>query len=496
MDNKLSRKTITDHDCELLALYASTLSHLYSRRQAIEALKESEEKYRKLFESSTDAIVLVRAEDDRILDANPRCKELFGHSYDDLTNMTWQDLIPKDEIPAAATLKDRLLETGRMTDIEGYHYLRKDGERLPGSFSASTFESKYGPLGFIQIRDISERKKAEEQLKRLAQAIENAGEGICILDRNWRITYCNAAMVHMFERDSSTEIIGRKWSSFIMHETSQGGNQPTSLIESKGKWQGECSGKCGADRTQPLAATLARLGPSDGDYLIIGNIRDMSTEKEHLRRIRMLTEGTEKNLEKERARIARELHDELGQLLTALNINLALISSRIPEAEPSVAERLTEAIELVNQMTGSVRNLSKSLRPPVLDHSGLLEAMKSHIWEFSQRTGIKCQVDINPKTQNISDPLATTIFRILQETLTNIARHSDATRCEVSVNRVGDNLVIKITDNGKGASSQELAGTNSLGIIGIQERAVSLGGNVTFESKPGNGVCVTARIPW
>ena len=144
-------------------------------------------------------------------------------------------------------------------------------------------------------------------------------------------------------------------------------------------------------------------------------------------------------------------------------------------------------------MTGSIRRLSKNLRPPLLDHRGLLDAIESHVSEFSELTGIRCRVTSEPKNLNIGDPIATTVFRILQEALTNVARHSKASCCDICIRLADGTLEMSIQDNGRGATLKKLSGAQSLGIIGMQERAVALGGDVTIKNTPGNGVSSTRR---
>jgi len=465
------------------------------RKRAEEALREREQQYRNLFNSSGDAILLLQTSDDRIVDANPRCIELLGYDLDELKTMTIWDLHPPEEQEKARSLKRLAFDQGRFLGAEDIHYVRRDGIPVPVSVSTTLFTWNSQVIALVQIRDVTERKQAEEQRKRLVHAIENAGEGIGIWDRNWCITYCNTALARMFGWEGSEDIIGRHWSSFFSGSEKYECEEAKRQIEHEGKWQCRCLGKCRDGAEIPLAVTLTRVGPSEGDYLVVGNIRDMSSEESYLKKIRQLTTDAEKSLENERSRIAQELHDEFGQILTALNITLTILKKQKPIDEAVIAERMDEAIMMVNQMTDGIRHLSKSLRPPLLDHQGFFDALKSYVADFSQRTQIQCRVKVESDHLLVKDPTATAAFRILQEALTNVARHARAANCVVSIKSDDSMMEMKILDNGKGASSEELSGKESLGVIGMQERAAALGGSVFIENSPKGGVCVVARLP-
>lgn len=235
---------------------------------------------------------------------------------------------------------------------------------------------------------------------------------------------------------------------------------------------------------------------------ILNVTRDTTARKQaeaqrqgHLEQIRHLTADTGKTLERERARISRELHDELGGLLTALNMNLAWLSDRDFSDQPGIKSHLAEAREYVRQITASVRHLSKSLRPPVLDHQGLVAAVRSYAADFQERTGVHCEVSASPDDLSVNDPAATVVFRVVQEALTNVARHAGTRWCEVYLEEAEGELTIRVQDYGVGAAPGTLAGQQSLGIIGMRERVALLDGSLHIESEPGSGFCVTARLP-
>jgi len=197
--------------------------------------------------------------------------------------------------------------------------------------------------------------------------------------------------------------------------------------------------------------------------------------------------------EEEQARISREVHDELGQALTAVKMDLAWLAGRLPRTNSEVLERIKSTRQLAARIIQSVRRISTELRPDVLD-LGLAAAVEWQAQEFQARSGIQCTVRL--PSQEVHAPRASTaLFRIFQETLTNVARHAKATRVEVVLQKQRDRLVLRIRDNGRGFDSANPALSKSLGLLGMRERAFILGGSVNISSAPGKGTTVTAWIP-
>ncbi len=197
--------------------------------------------------------------------------------------------------------------------------------------------------------------------------------------------------------------------------------------------------------------------------------------------------------EEERARISREVHDELGQALTAVKMDLAWLAGRLPRTNSQMLERIRATRQLAARTIQSVRRISTELRPGILD-LGLAAAVEWQVQEFETRTGIQCKVRL--LTQEVIAPnVSITLFRILQETLTNVARHAKATRADVVLQKQRDRLVLRIRDNGRGFDPEDPSISKSLGLLGMRERAAILGGRVIISSAPGKGTTVTAWIP-
>ncbi|TAL32334.1 MAG: PAS domain-containing sensor histidine kinase [Spirochaetes bacterium] len=219
-------------------------------------------------------------------------------------------------------------------------------------------------------------------------------------------------------------------------------------------------------------------------------------ELEHSQRqLRKLSAHLQSIYEKERARIARELHDELGQLLTALNTEIVMLKNKIPARQKTLAERTERMSSLVDLTMQSVKQIYMGLRPGMLDHLGLTAAISWQAQEFSKRTGIPCTVSFSHEEITLDPDLTTTIFRIFQEALTNVHRHAEATKVTGSLKVTDDNLEFVVKDNGKGIVERQMRKADSFGLLGIQERVYHWGGQVAIVGKKGRGTALSIVIP-
>lgn len=199
--------------------------------------------------------------------------------------------------------------------------------------------------------------------------------------------------------------------------------------------------------------------------------------------------------EEERARIAREVHDELGQALTALKIDLAWIAQRLGGEQGDLQTKIQAMTHLVDETVQAVRRIATELRPGLLDHLGLVAALEWQVREFQERTGLTCEFKKNPENLVVDAARATTVFRICQEALTNVARHAQATKVDISLRMAGRKLVLKVRDNGRGISEDAVADPQSVGLLGMRERVLSWGGEVQIQGVEGKGTVVTVHLP-
>src|SRR5258706_8504201 len=197
--------------------------------------------------------------------------------------------------------------------------------------------------------------------------------------------------------------------------------------------------------------------------------------------------------EEERAHIAREIHDELGQVLTGLKMEVAWLAKRLKER--ALIEKTDSMGKLIDSTVQTVRKIATGLRPEMLDDMGLIAAVGWQAKEFQKRTGIRCRVKLPPEGAKLDIDVSTTMFRIFQEILTNIARHSRATRVDIELGVGAERVTLDVADNGVGISDSDLSGKKSLGLLGMHERALLFGGEVRISGSTGHGTRVSVSIP-
>lgn len=212
--------------------------------------------------------------------------------------------------------------------------------------------------------------------------------------------------------------------------------------------------------------------------------------QESERNLKALSERLLVVQEEERMRVARELHDDLGQALTALKMDVIGLLERVPPSP--LADRILRTLD---STVSAVQRISSELRPSMLDDLGLVAALESEAHLFEERSGIECEISFPENPPHIDPRSATAIYRIVQEALTNVARHSNASRVELRLRERAEDLLLEIRDDGRGIEPHELNDPASLGLLGIRERADMVGGTVQFEGVPGRGTIVSVRIP-
>jgi signal transduction histidine kinase len=201
--------------------------------------------------------------------------------------------------------------------------------------------------------------------------------------------------------------------------------------------------------------------------------------------------------EQERLRIAREVHDEIGGLLTAIKMDLAWMKERLPKTKKMLTDKTTTIENMVDKAMTAARNLAHSLRPGYLDSFGIVAAIEMEAGEFEQRTGIKCIVSSNEEEMEIDlhPDVSIALFRIFQESLTNIMKHAQATEVRILMQNNPNNIELTISDNGRGFSQDARQKPRSFGLRGIQERVAHFGGQVSFSSAAGMGTTVSVNVP-
>jgi two-component system sensor histidine kinase UhpB len=199
--------------------------------------------------------------------------------------------------------------------------------------------------------------------------------------------------------------------------------------------------------------------------------------------------------EEERTMIAQEIHDELGQVLTALKIQVSLLANKLNQDQEPLKQKINSLSAMIDSSVESVQKISAKLRPGILDELGLIAAIEWQAEEFEKLTNLKCSIILPKEELILEKDKSTAIFRIFQEALTNIIRHSQATRVQVSLMNFKSNISLEIKDDGRGITQDQIKDFKSLGIHGMEERALVFGGQVTIEGISGKGTTVKVEIP-
>jgi signal transduction histidine kinase len=213
--------------------------------------------------------------------------------------------------------------------------------------------------------------------------------------------------------------------------------------------------------------------------------------------LRHLTAHLQSLREEERTNIAREIHDELVQSLIALKMGLSRISTKLSNApgNKAIAEQLTAFIGLVSSTIGTATQICTNLRPPLLDHVGIGAAIEWQCEEFQKRSGVECKVAVASDVLTVNIDIAIALFRVFQEALTNVLKHSQATKVEAALKEEDGKIVLEIQDNGVGITEKKMSKRHSFGLLGMRERLYPFGGTITITGKNKRGTTLTVIIP-
>jgi len=211
--------------------------------------------------------------------------------------------------------------------------------------------------------------------------------------------------------------------------------------------------------------------------------------------LRNLSSHLEKILEKERTNISREIHDELGQLLTALKFDISWLMKKLPADQIVLTEKTHSMMELIDMTIRTVQRIATELRPRLLYDLGLVTAIEWHAEDFQKRTGIECKLMLDRNELYLDPARSTALFKIFKEALTNVLRHAEASRVDVSLLQRGRAIVLKVKDNGRGITGHEISDPKSVGLIGMQERVHPWGGQLHIKGVTGKGTTLKVTMP-
>jgi len=395
-------------------------SVITERKRIENALKASEIRYRRLFETAKDGILILDADTGQITDANPFLQNLLGYSHTELLGKMLWEIGPFRDI-AASRGAFRKLQKKRYIRYDNLPLETKERRHRHVEFVSNVYRENGRRVIQCNIRDITARHQAEVALANFSKELEKRVD-----ERTAELLTANRLMKKMLDEGKRAE----------------------------------------------------------------------ETIRKSRERLRNLSQRLQSLLEEERTRISREIHDELGQALTAMKLDLSLIRrSLVSDGLAEQSEKVHEIEGTVTRIIRTVRKISTEMRPGILDELGVAAAIEWMAKDFQNRTGIGCKVTIQAMDR-ISDTVrATTIFRIVQEALTNIMRHAAASQVNVSLEKKDDSLIVEVRDNGIGIMEGRIIDSKSLGLIGIRERVLLLGGKAEISGKPGEGTLVKVILP-
>jgi PAS domain S-box-containing protein len=339
--------------------------------------------------------------------------------------------------------------------------------------------------------------KSEEKYRYL---VENINDVIYATDSSGVITYISPAIEAVLGYQPK-EVIGRHMNDYVYEED---------LLFIKERFQEVLDGELGPseyrlrDNSGEIRWVRSSSRPIVENKIVVGmqgvfvDISERKQAEEELRnsreQLRNLASHLQSARETERKSIAREIHDELGPTLTGLKMDLSWLSEKIPKEEP-LLKKIQAMINLTDININTVRRISAELRPGTLDVLGLMAALEWQAEEFQNRTGIECNLITVPEEISLDEKLSTDLFRIFQEIITNVARHARATKVTASFKKKNEYLELKVKDNGRGITAEQISDPTSFGLIGIRERIHPWRGKVAISGGPNKGTTVTVRVP-
>ena len=495
------------HDRQLIERATHLAGIAIERRQAEEALRLAKFSV----DRAADAVYWIDPQA-KVLDVNEAASRMLGYSKDELCAMTVHDLNPDFQTDMWPGFWAETRKRGTMV-IETFHKA-KNGRMIPIEVSVNFLSYEGKEYHCASVRDITERKRVEAALRkseeRYHSIFENAVDGIFQTTADGKYVAVNPALARIYGYDSPDDMI-----KTITDIASQLYVDPgrrdvfLSLMQAQEEVTGFESLVYRKDGSFIWISESARTLRDQAGVVVgyEGTVEDITERKRAERQLRATLDqvrtlsGRLSTLqEKERTRIARELHDELGVRLTCLKIDLSrmmsVVGNRVrADLRAKLNDGVRSMVGQVDSTIAAVQRLVTQLRPALLDDLGLVAALEWQSQDFQKRTGISCTCVTSADDIAMEPERATAVFRICQEALTNTARHAQATTVMITVTSQPDALQMTVTDNGVGIPDTKASDPQSLGLLGMQERAAQCGGTLTIEGDPEKGTTVTLCLP-
>ncbi|MEP7374433.1 MAG: PAS domain S-box protein [Chitinophagaceae bacterium] len=434
---------------------------------------------------------------------NKQFEEVTGYSAAEIAVMHPIDFFPEEDKSYIIERIEGVFQKG-VNDADA-HFLTRTGEKIPYYFKAVLINYEGGPCLLGNGIDITERKKGEIELKASEQKykllFESNPLSMWMLGLpDYKIIDVNEVTLQQYGY-TKEEFLKLSVLDLRPKEDIERFNTSTNAnfrgIDHAGVWRH--IKKTGAILYVDIVTHDILYKGQETRLVLANDVTEKYIAEEKLKEsyesIRKLTGHLQNVREEERLHIAREIHDELGQLLTVLKMDVSWLNKKIEPGNNFAKEKLTEILSLIDTTVKTVRRIASELRPSLLDDLGLLAAMEWHLEEFERRSGISKELHLPEAEPQLPDSLKIGLFRIFQESLTNVARHSEAKRVVVSLIQEDKQLILTIKDNGTGFEEKPAAAKKTLGLLGMKERTMMMGGIYSISGVKGEGTIVTVIVP-
>ncbi|MFN0317167.1 MAG: PAS domain S-box protein [Burkholderiales bacterium] len=496
-------------------------------REMAQAQHRSEAQLHGVIDTARDAIISID-ESHRIVLFNPAAERIFGWPREQMMGVPLHRLIPerfRERHEAHVSHFGTTGETARAmgSDLPLYG-LRANGEEFPIDASISRLTDGSHFRYTVILRDITRRKQAEDALKlslRFSEEVmQSVNEGIIVYDRDLRVVSWNRFMEELTGL-AKTSAVGKQLYELFpalraldvedYFRRALGGQVVVSdhpLPRLRGTTEYLTSAQAGSSEDPRLAWTLSyfaphldHLGNIVGVIVTVVDVTEITRNRMQLNRtnehLRQLSAHLETVRESERTRIAREIHDDLAGTLSGIKMDISAARNLAAQDPEALAKRLDASLALIDGAVQATRRIINDLRPSILDTLGVWAAIEWQAHETAKRAGMACEVEVSADAEctNLSSANATALFRIVQESLNNVWRHSGASRVAVRASRDNGMIRVQISDDGKGFDEAGIQQSGHWGIMGMYERVRSHGGELHFASSPGNGTQVSVSLP-
>jgi PAS domain S-box-containing protein len=486
-------------------LFTVILRDVTARVQAEQEQSRLAARLAGLLESAMDAIISVDEAQNVVL-YNRAAEKIFGWPTEQAMGKPLEMLLPERFQSAHAGHVKRFADTGvtsrRMSGATVVYGRRSSGEEFPVEASISQVDTPEGKLFTVILRDVTARVRSEQDQSRLAARLagllDSAMDAIITTDDQQRIVLYNQAAERTFGW-SATEVMGSSL-DVLMPERYRSSHTAhvrrfaTVGVSSRRMGDGTViHGLRKSGEEFPMEASISQLDIPEGKLFTV-ILRDVTERIRAQEDLAAFASEASAIREQEKSRVARELHDELAQSLTALKMDTIWVRENLGADALVIDRKLGEMLSMLDGSVAATRRIAADLRPLVLDDLGLMPAIEWLVQNFTQRTGIACELDADEELE-LHEPYATAVFRIVQESLVNVAKHSKAKRVKVVMDLAGREMLLSVQDDGVGFAPAAGRKPNSLGLAGLRERAQLLKGTIRLQSQPGRGTTVEARIP-